>query len=505
MAPSTTRNKGKAKATASQTATADLEEHIPESQRAQEITSSDEEDHGGPAGQHTEIEDTQGGTSQTLGQPPDPQNRSGSLGATDDPLADDLLLSAPHRSADPNEPTRSGYGRNVGSTTHFSKHSRIPSHSTGPNQHPLGQPSVPSRARTSTPGNSDDSGIRHLQHKVVSDLAAAYNTNDQAQIEILEGRLTWIRSMLGFNPAPTPALPTYPSGANAFATPYRPQNEPDFFRELAELRRYKEAPTLKKNPNSQKILSWQLAIDNVLEQCGATNEHVPRTRWLVDRIEDETLRTAALLDINSGKLKTWKDLKTKIQNLTENPEIQRFDIAHTFWSCKQRQQDSFKDLINFASQKAAQMEDPPFTNPDGTTQEFQKITFFYSKLRDEIITELKRQNHFGKLTTWEEFERTIINIENALKTESRLSASRNRESNSQPPNSKRSRNRSISNSHSRNKRPNTNSGNQSHSSNSDLGSSQGQPNIKPKGDDKNKHQHWKNKGKDNNQSKKDQP
>ena len=163
--------------------------------------------------------------------------------------------------------------------------------------------------------------------------------------------------------------------------------------------------------------TWVREVDNFFEMLMIQDDTKERTRWIISKIKDRSLNQIALNQLNKDQIITWPQLQTFLKNWIQDPHVVQYSNAEQFWNGTQRDNEDFRQFINFVETRAQQMDPEPFKNRDGSIREKEKIGFIWARIKPAIRDEMKRVGAPSRITTYADFERAVLNAEDAVRNQ----------------------------------------------------------------------------------------
>jgi hypothetical protein len=177
------------------------------------------------------------------------------------------------------------------------------------------------------------------------------------------------------------------------------------------------SPELRHRPNAQQLDDWVREMDNFFEMLMVQDDTKERTRWIISKIKDRSLNQISLNQLNKEQITTWSQLQTFLKRWTQDPHVVQYDNAELFWNGTQLDRHDFRQFMNFVETRAQLMDPEPFKNEDGSVREKEKIGFIWARIKPAIRDEMKRVGALSRVTTYADFERAVLNAEDAVRNQ----------------------------------------------------------------------------------------
>ncbi len=188
-------------------------------------------------------------------------------------------------------------------------------------------------------------------------------------------------------------------------------------KDMDRLAKASNSPELCYRPNAQNLDDWVREVDNFFEMLMIQDDTKERTRWIISKIKDRSLNQIALNQLNKEQIATWPQLQIFLKNWVQDPHVVQYDNAEQFWNGMQRDNHDFRRFMNFVETRAQQMDPEPFKNKDGSIREKEKIGFIWARIKPSIRDEIKRVGALSRVTTYADFERAVLNAEDAVRNQ----------------------------------------------------------------------------------------
>ena len=188
-------------------------------------------------------------------------------------------------------------------------------------------------------------------------------------------------------------------------------------KDMDRLAKASNSPELRPKPKAHHLDTWVRDIDNFFEMLMVQDDTKERTRWIISKIKDLSLNQIALNHLNKDQITTWPQLQTFLKNWIQDPHVVQYNNAEQFWNGTQRDNEDFRQFINFVETRAQQMEPEPFKNEDGSVREKEKIGFIWARIKTSVRDEMKRVGVLSRISTYADFERAVLNAEDAVRNQ----------------------------------------------------------------------------------------
>ena len=187
-------------------------------------------------------------------------------------------------------------------------------------------------------------------------------------------------------------------------------------KDMDQLAKAANSPELRPKPKAHHLSIWVREMDNFFEMLMVQEDTKERTRWIITKIKDLSLNQISLNHLNKNQIITWPQLQAFLKNWIQDPHVVQYTNAEQFWNGIQRDED-FRQFINFVETRAQQMDPEPFKNRDGSIREKEKIGFIWARINPPIRDEMKRVGVLSRITTYADFERAVLNAEDAVRNQ----------------------------------------------------------------------------------------
>jgi hypothetical protein len=168
-----------------------------------------------------------------------------------------------------------------------------------------------------------------------------------------------------------------------------------------------------KKPTPQQVDQWVKAVENVFQMAVIPNDSATRTRWAIGTIQYQTHSQLLLERLNSGPERGWQWVKDEEQSMVQDPVLTKYENYVKFFNFQFRDSDDVNEFLSQLSKKESLLPRSFFKTPEGADDHEAKIAYVWSKIPDLYRREMQRQGNFQLITTWEEFERCLLNAEAA--------------------------------------------------------------------------------------------
>jgi hypothetical protein len=188
-------------------------------------------------------------------------------------------------------------------------------------------------------------------------------------------------------------------------------------KDMDRLAKASGSPELRHRPNAQQLDDWVREVDNFFEMLMIQDDTKERTRWIISKIKDRSLNQIALNQLNKEQITTWSQLQTFLKKWTQDPHVVQYNNAELFWNGTQLDRHDFRQFMNFVETRAQLMDPEPFKNEDDSIREKEKIGFIWARIKPAIRDEMKRVGALSRITTYADFERAVLNAEDAVRNQ----------------------------------------------------------------------------------------
>ena len=188
-------------------------------------------------------------------------------------------------------------------------------------------------------------------------------------------------------------------------------------KDMDRLAKAPNSPELRPRPKAHHLDNWVREMDNFFEMLMVQDDTKERTRWIISKIKDLSLNQIALSQLNKDQIITWPQLQAFLKNWIQDPHVVQYSNAEQFWNGIQRDNEDFRQFINYVETRAQQVDPEPFKNEDGSIREKEKIGFIWARIKPPIRDEMRRVGALARITTYADFERAVLNAEEAVRNQ----------------------------------------------------------------------------------------